>query len=81
MLALAGLALPAAAGAAVYGPPGKKVFWGGIGGYEQRLIRDFDSQSGKHPAVFGYFITWSAKKPALHWLGFRLSDATAERSG
>ncbi len=64
----------------MYGPPGNKVFWGGIGGYEQRLIRDFDSQSGKHPAVFGYFITWNAKKSALHWLGFRLSDATAERS-
>ncbi|MBA2631186.1 MAG: hypothetical protein H0U84_09240 [Thermoleophilaceae bacterium] len=51
-----------------------------MGGYEQRYIRDFAVQSGKHPAVFGYFITWSAKKSALHWLGFRLSDATEQRS-
>ena len=77
---VAALLVPAAAQAAVYGPPGNRVFWGGIGGYEQRFIRDFHSQSGKHPAVFGYFITWSAKQPALHWLGFRLSDATAQRA-
>ena len=66
------LLAPAARRRAAFLPPGNKVFWGGVGGYDERYIRDFDSQSGKHPAVYGYFINWKASMSALHWLGFRL---------
>jgi hypothetical protein len=73
--------LPAAsAGAASYLPPGKKVYWGGQGGYSRGLIQDFERQSGKHPAVFNYFISWRAQDSAFHWLSFRLSDARAEQT-
>ena len=73
-------ALPASAGAASYLPPGKKVYWGGQGGYSRALIQDFERQSGKHPAVFNYFISWRATDSAFHWLGFRLADARAEQT-
>jgi hypothetical protein len=73
----AALAIPAVADAAKYLPPGNKVFWGGQGGYSAGHIRAFDHQSGKHPAVFNYFIEWNA---GLHWLGFRLDDARNERA-
>jgi hypothetical protein len=80
-LALVAAALvPAAAGAAAYLPPGNKVFWGGQGGYSQGFIRDFQAQSGKHPAVFNYFISWRNSQPNFHWLGFRLEDARAQNS-
>jgi hypothetical protein len=78
VLALA--VLPAAAGAAAYKPPGKKVYWGGQGGYSRAFIRDFAQQSGKHPAVFNYFISWNASDSAFHWLSFRLADARAEKT-
>ena len=35
------LAAPAAAQADAFLPPGNKVFWGGIGGYDASNIRDF----------------------------------------
>jgi hypothetical protein len=60
--------------------PGGKVFWGGQGGYTAALIDDFWSQSGKHPAVFNYFISWRATYSDMHWLGFRLRDATHEHA-
>jgi hypothetical protein len=79
VLALLALALaPAGAGAAAHLAPGGKVLWGGQGGYSQGFIRDFQSQSGKHPAVFNYFISWRATKSSFHWLGFRLADARAQ---
>ena len=71
------LAVPAAADAAKFLPPPNKVFWGGQGGYSAGHIRAFDQQSGKHPAVFNYFIEWNA---GLHWLGIRLDDARRERA-
>jgi hypothetical protein len=80
-LALLTLALlPAAAGAASYLPPGNKVYWGGQGGYSQGHIRDFQRQSGKHPAIFNYFISWRNSSSNFHWLGFRLSDARAQNT-
>lgn len=74
------VALPAGAGAAAYLPPGNKVYWGGQGGYSAANIRDFQRQSGKHPAVFNYFISWRATDSALRWLSFRLADARAEET-
>ena len=85
LLALAAAALvlalvPAAAGAAAYVPPKGKVYWGGQGGYSQADIMDFERQSGKHPAVFNYFISWNASDSAFHWLSFRLADARAQHT-
>ena len=77
---LVALALPVAAQAAAFLPPGNKVFWGGQGGYSASHIRDFANQSGKHPAVFNYFISWRASFSDMHWLGFRLDDAKNQRS-
>jgi hypothetical protein len=74
------LALPAAAGAASFVPPAAKVYWGGQGGYSQAHIRDFAQQSGKHPAVFNYFISWHASDSSFHWLSFRLADARAQHT-
>jgi hypothetical protein len=80
LLALAGLVLlaPAAHGAA-YAPPGK-ILWGGQGGYTAGHIADFARQSGKHPAVYNYFISWRASSSDFHWLSFRLADARDQRS-
>jgi hypothetical protein len=69
---------PAAARAGSFLPPAGKVYWGGQGGYSAAHIGDFEHQSGKHPAVFNYFISWRASKSAFHWLSFRLADARAE---
>jgi len=74
------LAAPAAARAGSFLPPAGKVYWGGQGGYSAAHIGDFALQSGKHPAVFNYFISWRASKSAFHWLSFRLADARAENT-
>lgn len=73
--ALAALALPAAASAAPYMAPGNKILWGGQGGYSAGDIAEFERQSGKHPAVFNYFISWNS---ADSWLGARIDDAANE---
>jgi hypothetical protein len=78
-LALVAFALPTAdAGATSYVPPKGKVLWGGQGGYTRGLIRDFARQSGRKPAVFNYFISWTNNEPTFHWLSFRIADARAE---
>jgi hypothetical protein len=66
------LLAPAAASADPYLAPGKKVLWGGQGGYKPGAIGAFVEQSGKHPAVFNYFIDWRGD---FNWLGLRLQDA------
>ena len=76
----AGLTVPAAAQADAFLPPGNKVFWGGIGGYNASNIRDFANQSGKHPAVYGFFIKWKANRSALHWITFRFQYSKAQRA-
>jgi hypothetical protein len=63
-----------------YVAPKGKVYWGGQGGYSQAAIMDFEQQSGKHPAVFNYFISWNASESAFHWLSFRLADARAQHT-
>jgi hypothetical protein len=80
LLALVLLAFPAAASAEPYLPPGNKVFWGGQGGYTAWHIGEFERQSGKHPAVFNYFISWDGSERALNWLRGRLEDARRQES-
>jgi hypothetical protein len=70
------LAAPASAAADPFLAPGKKILWGGQGGYNAGSIAEFTRQSGKHPAVFNYFISWRASRSDMHWLSFRLADAT-----
>ena len=62
LIALLALLAPAAAAASPYTAPGGKVLWGGQGGYDAAHIRAFEQQSGKHPAVFNYFISWKASE-------------------
>ncbi len=79
-IALTLLGAPATADAGSFVPPAGKVYWGGQGGYSQAHIRDFAAQSGKHPAVFNYFISWRASESSFHWLSYRLADARAQGS-
>jgi hypothetical protein len=74
------LALPTAAHGSAYQPSAGNVFWGGQGGYSAGHIAGFAQQSGKHPAVFNYFISWRATGSALHWLSLRLADSTRMRA-
>jgi hypothetical protein len=74
------LALPGAAHANAFLPPSGKVFWGGQGGYTRGQIADFSAQSGKHAAIFNYFISWRASSSDIHWLGFRLDDAQTQQA-
>jgi hypothetical protein len=53
------LACPPAS-ADVLAPPSGKVYWGGQGGYGAGNISDFERQSGKHPAVYQFFVRWGA---------------------
>ena len=77
---LALLVVPSAAAAASFLPPARQIYWGGQGGYSQAHIRDFELQSGKHPAVFNYFISWHASESSFHWLSYRLADARAQHT-
>ena len=67
----------APAAAAPYTAPGNKVLWGGQGGYTAGSIADFQRQSGKHPAVFNYFIDWGTRDV---WLAGRLEHARRQGS-
>jgi hypothetical protein len=82
-LALAMVALtvvPAAASATAFTAPKGKILWGGQGGYSAPDIRNFQVQSGKHPAIYNFFISWNASDSAMHWLSFRFADAKAQKS-
>jgi hypothetical protein len=70
LLALA-CALPTSAAGTPYTAQGNKVLCGSQGGYTAGHIADFERQSGKHPAVFNYFIDWGAQDG---WLGARLQN-------
>jgi hypothetical protein len=80
LIAAAAFAAPASASANPFLPPSGKVFWGGQGGYTRGQIADFAAQSGKHAAIFNYFISWRASSSDMHWLGFRIDDAIAQRA-
>jgi hypothetical protein len=77
VLALVGAA-PASADTLL--PPAGKVFWGGQGGYEEWHIADFERQSGKHPAVYQYFVSWRAAPRDLNFVAGRLARAAAQRA-
>src|SRR5215210_11732 len=81
VLAVAALAVsPAVASAASFKAPHGKILWGGQGGYSAGDIRDFGQQSGLHPALYNYFVSWNGSESALHWLSFRFADAKAADS-
>ena len=78
MSTLALAVAPAVASASSFTAPHGKVLWGGQGGYSAGDIRDFARQSGLHPALYNYFISWNGSDSALHWLSFRFADAKAQ---
>lgn len=80
LLAFLALALPASADAARYTPPAGRVFNSGIGGYGPGAVDAFARQSGKHPAVFQYFIDWRAGRSDVHWLEGILRNTEDARS-
>jgi hypothetical protein len=64
------LLFPATAGAAAYLPPGKTVFHGGTGGYDNAHVRQFGQLSGQAPSVYQYFFTpsWTrTDQRSLNW--------------
>src|SRR5436190_1281919 len=67
---LAALALTplASAEARSYTPPPGHVFNSGIGGYGPGAVDAFGRQAGKHPAVYQYFVDWTAGRTDVHWL-------------
>jgi hypothetical protein len=70
LLLACALALPAAASAAPYAPPGSKVFNGGTGGYDPGSIAAFERLAGRPPAVYQYFFTPNWTRPderSLRW--------------
>jgi hypothetical protein len=77
LLTLLAFAVPGTAAADPYTAPNGKVLWGGQGGYTAGSIGAFAEQSGKHPAVFNYFIDWRGD---FNWLGLRLDDAERAKS-
>ena len=84
MALLAALALTplASAEARTYAPPAGHVFNSGIGGYGPGAVDAFTRQTEKHPAVYQYFISWSAGPPDVHWLGgvLRATDRAGSRT-
>ena len=61
-------------------PPAGRVFWGGQGGYEAWHIADFERQSGKHPAVYQYFVSWRDAPRDLNFIAGRLTRAASQRA-
>ncbi len=74
------LLIPVSAEAASYAPPSGRVFHSGIGGYGPGSVGAFTRQSGKHPAVYQYFIEWRARRPDVHWLEGILEHTDDSRS-
>ncbi len=65
-----------AAEAAVYGPPPGKVLHSGLGGYGPGAVSDFTRQSGRHPAVFQYFVSWRAAPRDLNFIRGLLANTS-----
>ena len=62
------LLVPGVAHAAAYAPAPGQVFHSGAGGYHPGAIDDFTAQSGKHPAVFQYFVSWRSGASDVRFL-------------
>ena len=80
LLAVLALAVPASAEAASYAPPTGRVLNSGIGGYGPGAVDAFGRQAGKHPAVYQYFIDWTAGPTDVHWLEGLLRNSDRARS-
>jgi hypothetical protein len=59
-LAAALLLAPQAAHAGAYLPPAGKRFHGITGGSSPTNLKQFEDQTGSHPAVFGFFTQWNS---------------------
>ena len=77
---LACLAVAAPAHGAAYAPPPGQVFHSGIGGYGPGAVGDFATQSGKHPAVFQYFVSWKSGASDLRFIERLLEQSDRARS-
>jgi hypothetical protein len=75
LTACLGFGAPAAK-AAVYGPPPGKVFHSGLGGYGPGAVADFTAQSGRHPAVYQYFVSWRAAPRDLNFIRGLLTNTS-----
>jgi hypothetical protein len=80
ILTLLAVAAPGSAQAAPHGPPPGKVFHSGIGGYGADAPGAFAAQSGKHPAVFQYFVSWKAATPDVNFMARLLRNTAAAGS-
>jgi hypothetical protein len=80
--AVAALALACAGPAAArpYVPPGHGVFHAGIGGYGAGAPAAFARQSGKHPAIYQYFIQWRAQPRDVNFYAGLMRTAAAAGS-
>ncbi|MDQ4048012.1 MAG: hypothetical protein M3131_01320 [Actinomycetota bacterium] len=74
------LLVPGAAHGAAYAPPSGQVFHSGIGGYDAGAIDDFTAQSGKHPAIFQYFVSWRSGPSDVRFLERLLQSSDRSRS-
>ena len=74
------LLVPGAAHAAAYAPASGEIFHSGAGGYHAGAIDDFTTQSGKHPAVFQYFVSWRSGASDVRFLERLLRNSDRARS-
>ena len=74
------LLAPAAAHGAAFAPERGEVFHSGSGGYDAGAIDDFAAQSGKHPAVFQYFVSWRSGASDVSFLKRLLQSSNRARS-
>ena len=77
---LACLTAPADARSAAFTPPPGQVFHSGIGGYHAGAIDEFAAQSGRHPAVFGYFVSWRSGPSDVRFIKRLLADGHRGRA-
>ena len=74
------LLAPAGADGAAYTPASGQSFHSGVGGYHAGAIDDFTAQSGKHPAVFQYFVSWRSGASDVRFLERLLRNSDRARS-
>ena len=73
------LLAPAGAQGAAFTPDRGQVFHSGVGGYDAGAVDAFTVQSGKHPAVFQYFVSWRSGPSDVRFIK-RLLD-NSDRAG
>jgi hypothetical protein len=80
VLLLLGLLAPVAAHGAAFAPDRGQVFHSGVGGYDAGAVGAFRAQSGKHPAVFQYFVSWRSAASDVRFLERLLANSDRARS-